>query len=309
MSQDDIGGGAMSLFQVDDAQYGLPYNFGLVGLWYNKDLFAQAGIEAPAATWEEFLTDVQTLKDAGITPISLGGWRPVAVDVLVGVPRHPHRRRGGGGQRHPDRRLDRRGLRACRSGARSASWRSSPSSPAADAATHDEQQGDVRQRQGGYDAPGPVGGRARSVATASRGPASVKHSAGSRSRPSRAAPAPTDVFGGGDGFAVGRDAPPEAVEFLKWLLNADNASIWQPFNDGTLLPRADSAQFVTDPTLQDVAGEAQRGDLRPAVPRPGDARPTRHGASTRRSRASSRAPCPRRRSPQAITDAAAAAAG
>ena len=28
---------------------------------------------------------------------------------------------------------------------------------------------------------------------------------------------PTDVFGGGDNFAVGRDAPPEAVEFLKYL--------------------------------------------------------------------------------------------
>ena len=47
----DFGGGAMSLFQVDDVQYGLPYNFGLVGLWYNKDLLTQAGIEAPATTW------------------------------------------------------------------------------------------------------------------------------------------------------------------------------------------------------------------------------------------------------------------
>ena len=36
----------------------------------------QAGIDAPPATWEEFLADVQTLKDAGIVPISLAGEAP-----------------------------------------------------------------------------------------------------------------------------------------------------------------------------------------------------------------------------------------
>jgi raffinose/stachyose/melibiose transport system substrate-binding protein len=29
-------------------------------------------------------------------------------------------------------------------------------------------------------------------------------------------------MGGGGGFAVGRDAPPEALDFLKFLLSADN---------------------------------------------------------------------------------------
>jgi raffinose/stachyose/melibiose transport system substrate-binding protein len=45
---------------------------GMIGFWYNKDLFAQAGIEAPPTTWTEFLDDVKKLKDAGITPIALG---------------------------------------------------------------------------------------------------------------------------------------------------------------------------------------------------------------------------------------------
>ena len=56
---------------IDGKQYGLPYNFGMVGFWYNKDLFEQAGIAAPPATWDELLADVQTLKDKGIVPISL----------------------------------------------------------------------------------------------------------------------------------------------------------------------------------------------------------------------------------------------
>ena len=52
--------GAAGLFNIDGVQYGLPYNQSIVGMWYNKDLFAQAGIdEAPPATWAELLEDVQ----------------------------------------------------------------------------------------------------------------------------------------------------------------------------------------------------------------------------------------------------------
>ena len=68
---DTMNPGGMSIYQVDAVQYGIPYNFGLVGFWYNKDLFAQAGIDAPPATWEDYLADVGALQDAGITPIAL----------------------------------------------------------------------------------------------------------------------------------------------------------------------------------------------------------------------------------------------
>ena len=50
----------------------MPWNVGMVGFWYNKDLFTQAGIDAPAGTWDELLEQIQTLKDAGITPIAVG---------------------------------------------------------------------------------------------------------------------------------------------------------------------------------------------------------------------------------------------
>ena len=50
----------------------MPFNAGMVGFWYNKDLFAQAGLDAPADTWDGLLEQVQTLKDAGITPIAVG---------------------------------------------------------------------------------------------------------------------------------------------------------------------------------------------------------------------------------------------
>jgi raffinose/stachyose/melibiose transport system substrate-binding protein len=33
---------------------------------------------------------------------------------------------------------------------------------------------------------------------------------------------PTDALGGGDGFAIGKNAPPETLEFVKWLTSAEN---------------------------------------------------------------------------------------
>ena len=42
-------------------------------VFYNKKLFAQAGIAAAPTTWAEFMADCAKLKAAGITPIELGG--------------------------------------------------------------------------------------------------------------------------------------------------------------------------------------------------------------------------------------------
>jgi raffinose/stachyose/melibiose transport system substrate-binding protein len=58
---------------IDGEIYGTPYN-GVqpVVIYYNKDVFAQAGVEVPA-TWDELLDSVATFKSAGVTPFSIGG--------------------------------------------------------------------------------------------------------------------------------------------------------------------------------------------------------------------------------------------
>lgn len=63
-----------SLFSRNGAVYGIPWNWGGVGIFYNKDLFAQAGLdpETPPATWDEFLAAIDALKAAGITPLTVG---------------------------------------------------------------------------------------------------------------------------------------------------------------------------------------------------------------------------------------------
>jgi raffinose/stachyose/melibiose transport system substrate-binding protein len=303
---DSLSGGAQSLFQIDGKQYGVPYNFGLVGLWYNKDLLAQAGITAPATTWEEFLTQVQTLKDAGITPISLGGgdqWPSMFWWAYLAL-------RIAGGE-------------ALGQAVNTGEWNSEPFVKAgqelarlvaldpfqagADAATHDEQQGTFGNGKAAYMLQGQwtVGSqRAQSESRAgipnigwSPFPA-VEGGAG----------APSDAFGGGDGFSIGRDAPAEAIEFAKYLVSPDVASVWQSFNDGTLLPTKGAEQFITDPALRDVV--TQRNAATFAQLYLDQATPTNYGTAINEAVAGLIAGA---LSPeevvQSMTDAAAAAAG
>jgi raffinose/stachyose/melibiose transport system substrate-binding protein len=62
----------------------------------------------------------------------------------------------------------------------------------------------------------------------------------------------TDAFGGGGGFAVGKDAPAEAVEFLKFIAQPDNARI-EAKTAGTLPVVKVAGDAVTDPNLKLVS--------------------------------------------------------
>lgn len=53
----------------DGKAYSLAVDCWAGGIFYNRDLFEQAGIEGEPQTWEELLEDCQKLQDAGIIPI------------------------------------------------------------------------------------------------------------------------------------------------------------------------------------------------------------------------------------------------
>jgi raffinose/stachyose/melibiose transport system substrate-binding protein len=65
-------GGSVAGWQVDGKTYGLPFSLGIEGFWYNKALFADAGIEGTPTTLDELNDAVDKLKSAGITPIAVG---------------------------------------------------------------------------------------------------------------------------------------------------------------------------------------------------------------------------------------------
>lgn len=67
----DTISGYVSGWQVDGKTYGLPFTVGVVGFWYNTQIWADNGVEPPA-TWDEFYTAIETLKANGVAPLSVG---------------------------------------------------------------------------------------------------------------------------------------------------------------------------------------------------------------------------------------------
>ncbi len=64
-------------FSLNGKIYGIPFRINGKFFVYNKKLFADNKI-SPPATWDEFMTLCETLKNAGITPIGLGNIHPWA---------------------------------------------------------------------------------------------------------------------------------------------------------------------------------------------------------------------------------------
>lgn len=85
--------------------YQLPANTQTIPVvYYNKDLFARAGIAAPPNTYQELLDDAAKLKAKGITPFVIGGVHDsvgplfaglVATEVYAKNPNWMHDRRAG----------------------------------------------------------------------------------------------------------------------------------------------------------------------------------------------------------------------
>ena len=56
----------------DNKQYYIPLGFGRVGIYYNKQIFAEHNLQPPQ-TWEEFILLCDTLLSVGETPIAISG--------------------------------------------------------------------------------------------------------------------------------------------------------------------------------------------------------------------------------------------
>lgn len=65
---------AVQAYTIDGRVYGVPMHTSQVGFFYNRDLFAKAGVDGDAIkTWDDLLGAVKKLQAAGITPITAGG--------------------------------------------------------------------------------------------------------------------------------------------------------------------------------------------------------------------------------------------
>ena len=236
-------------FEIDGALYGLPWKVGMVGFWYNADLFAQAGLEGPADTWDGLLEQIQTLKDAGITPIAVGAgdkwpahfWYSYLMVRLCGS--------AGMLEIAADNNFNRDcvvqagemigdlvALEPFQEGFLGAGW----DAPDGESGTM-ANQGAAMDLMGQW-APGAFAAQLDLDSAAD-----IPWTVGWAPFPAvdGGAGVASEGFGGVDGFVVGKDAPPETVEFLKYITSADVQR--QIGVDQPLPANRTAADVVTDP--------------------------------------------------------------
>jgi raffinose/stachyose/melibiose transport system substrate-binding protein len=68
-----MAAGVWGVYAADGKQYGAPHDMGAVTFWYNKELLAKVGYDAFPTDYDQLLALIGKLKAKGITPIALGG--------------------------------------------------------------------------------------------------------------------------------------------------------------------------------------------------------------------------------------------
>jgi len=245
--------GVIAVYSYDGKQYGMPYDMGAVTFWYNKELLAKAGYTSFPTTWSDFLTMVTKLKSTGVTPISIAegdkwpgmfwwaylamriGGKPAFDNVLSGQGKFTDPPFVQAGQKLVDlTKLGsfEEGFLGANQGAGAAlvgngkaamelmgQW--GPTTEAQNA-VNKKGIGDLLGT-----APFPV----------------VEGGAG----------AGTDVLGGGNGYAVGKNAPDAAVDFLRFVTDEKNNATLAA--TGTIVPTAIGADSgLQDPLMKMVKG-------------------------------------------------------
>jgi raffinose/stachyose/melibiose transport system substrate-binding protein len=82
--KDDIRSFAYDLISKGDNIYEVPHMIDAIGMFYNKDVFEKHGVDVPTNK-DEFLKALQTLKDEGVAPITVGARNGYAIGWIFGV--------------------------------------------------------------------------------------------------------------------------------------------------------------------------------------------------------------------------------
>ncbi|MFC3704729.1 extracellular solute-binding protein [Devosia honganensis] len=252
-----ISPAAVDGLSIDGKVWAAPMQWGQVSFFYNKALFEQAGVDATAInTWDDFLGAVQTLKDAGITPIAGGGgekwpihfyWsylamREVGKDGFAAA-KNGEGFMGEGFVRASEKLIDLGKLEPFQQGYLGATW------PDAQATFADGRAAMILGFQNQVT-------EQNQANTATDGKGLSTDEVGRFLFPLiEGAPGViTDEFGGLNGWVVTANAPPETEEFLKFFLNQENAT--RLASETGILPTTLGAEGgVVDPFMKEIVTE------------------------------------------------------
>lgn len=248
---DTLLAASLKPYQIDGKTYAVPFEIGAVGFWYNKALFAEAGVKAPPATWDDYLDVVKELNSAGITPIALAGkekWPGMYYWAYLSM-----RIAGVDGMRKAADAKDFTGddfvkagehlkelvaLRPFQKGHLGAAY-SAPNGEAAAMGNGKAamelmgQWAPVAQADAGKGIGKDLGFFPFPAVTGGKG-------------------ARTDIFGGGGGYAVRKGAPQAAVDFLRFFMTAESDRVL--VTKGSIMPVVkDAMSALTDRNLRLVS--------------------------------------------------------
>ena len=254
--QDTINPGALSIYSYKGVQYGVPWDMGMIGVWYNKALFSKVGISAPPATWDEFLADVTKLKAGGIVPLAIAGkdmWPSMHLWTYLAL------RIGGGDNLAQMVQSGNWNTDACTAAGDQVLKLNAlnPYQPGFKGATYDNEAAAVGNAKAAMEVMGQWAPAVQAADSTSK--KGLGDDLGWFPFPTvtGGAGAPTDGVGGGNGIAVGKNASPEALDFLKFFNSVTNATEINTSGIG-LSPVVGTEGAITDPNLQAVlAGRGQ----------------------------------------------------
>jgi raffinose/stachyose/melibiose transport system substrate-binding protein len=252
-------GPAASIWAVNGHQYGLPYQFGIEGFWYNKDIFTQAGITGTPKTMDELNADIAKIKAVGKIPVAVGAgdkWPAAHWWYNFALRECSASAVADAGAKHTfdDACFVKAGqdLQAFdATNPYQPNFLATPGQKGADSSAGLVANGKAAMElMGAWD-----GGTMGSLTADLKQPAflswfpfpSVSGGAGNQS----------SAMGGGDGYACAKNAPAECVEFLKYIVSPAVQKAYAGTGAGTPIAKGSEAG-LTDPVLQTIAQATQQ---------------------------------------------------
>ncbi|MGY5780019.1 ABC transporter substrate-binding protein [Rhizobium sp. LEGMi135b] len=235
----------------------VPYKLGTVSFFYNKALFAKAGVDANAIkSWDDYLAAVKKIKDAGIAPIAGGGGEKWPIhfywSYLVmrdGGQQVFNDAKNGKGNGFNDPSIIKAGEQLAALG------KLEPFQPGYLGTTWPQALGVFGDGKAAM-----ILGFENTVANqrtnSGDGKGLADDNIGRFAFPAVTGGAglPTDTLGGLNGWAVTKKAPPEALDFLAYLTNAENERTMA--QAGMIIPVAIGAEDgVKGPLMHEAADQ------------------------------------------------------